>query len=156
MAERIKMMSGGGIANPNNAQRPAPAPKKRLSAIDGNQILFNPLKKIEEGNKDNKDNKAKIDNNKPAGSGNKFNQMKMMLEKRGGPRMGPRPSAQFIGMPKFGNLGQNNNDKGLDIIEEKSDKLKEGYNPVDDLEKKLENVVIKKDKKKKKKPIFEE
>ena len=154
MAERIKMMSGG--VKPNNGPNPAPAPR-RMSAFEGGKLNFNPGN-IANKNDEKKDNKAKPDDNKPSGSGNKFNQMKMMLEKRGGPRMGPRPSA-IMGMPHFGNFGinnNNNNNQDLNIIEEKSDKLKEGYNPVDDLEKKLEKVVVQKNKKKIKKPTFEE
>ena len=68
---------------------------------------------------------------------------------------GPRPSAQIMGMPRLGNLADNNNIQKIEIIEEKTDKLNSGYNPFDDLEKKLERVVVKKDKKKKKKPTFE-
>ena len=82
--------------------------------------------------------------------------MKKMLENKGMRMIGaPRPSAQIMGMPRFDNFRQNNNTQNLEIIEEKSDKMASGYNPVDDLQKKLENVVIKKDKKKKKKPTFE-
>ena len=157
MADRIKMMSGGANLKPNNGPNPVAAPR-RMSAFEGGKLNFNPGN-IANKTDEKKDNKAKPDDNKPSGSGNKFNQMKMMLEKRGGPRMGPRPSA-IMGMPHFGNFGininNNNNNQDLNIIEEKSDKLKEGYNPADDLEKKLEKVVVQKNKKKIKKPTFEE
>ena len=72
--------------------------------------------------------------------------MKKMFENKGMIMMGaPRPSDK----------SKNNNDQNLGIMEEKTDKLAIGYNPVDDLEKKLEKVVIQKNKKKKKKPTFE-
>ena len=149
MAERIKMMSG-------NIRMPAPAPEgpqKRHSSALENKLNFkpSPMPKNEDKNKNDKKE------NKPAVFGdNKFSQMKKMLENRG-PRImgGPRPSAQIMGMPRLGNLAENNNKQNMEIIEEKSDKLSSGYNPVDDLEKKLEKVVVKKDKKKKKKPTFE-
>ena len=80
--------------------------------------------------------------------------MKQMLERRG--VGGPRPSAQLMGVPQFGNMGQNNNAQNSGIIQEKTDKENPAYNPVNDLEKKLDNiVVVKKDKKKKKKVTFE-
>ena len=153
MAERIKMMSSG-------PRMPMPGrpndPFKRHSAVENN-IKFNPeavLKKEEKPNQDK--TKVRKEEDKSASFKDNFNNMKKMLENKGMRMIGaPRPSAQIMGMPRFDNFRQNNNTQNLEIIEEKSDKMASGYNPVDDLEKKLENVVIKKDKKKKKKPTFE-
>ena len=129
------------------------APRERRHSAFENKMKFNPelVLKNEEKNKE----KSK-EENKPASFKDKLNNMKNMFENKGMRMIGaPRPSAQLMGMPKFENLGKNNNAQNLEIIEEKSDKMVSGYNPVDDLEKKLEKVVIKKDKKKMKKPTFE-
>ena len=106
---------------------------------------------IDDGN-NNINNNINNNNNANTKPLSKFEQMKRMMENRG-VRPGPRPSAQFNPNFKFGNLGVNNNNKG--IIEEKSDKEKTGYDPAKDLEKKLDNIVVQKDKKKKKKPNFQ-
>ena len=109
--DRIKMMQQGNI---NNKPKPAPVPgpQKRNSAMI-NPFNFNPSKATE----NNKTN----DNKQAAGSGNKFNMMKQMLERKG--VGGPRPSAQLMGVPNFGNLGQNNNAQNSGIIQEKTDKI---------------------------------
>jgi hypothetical protein len=95
--------------------------------------------------------------NKPSGDfASKLGQMKKMFENKG---FKPRPSAQFTGfrgLNSVGNIGNTNNNQKLDIITEKPDVMKEGYNPVNELEKNLDKIVIKKDKKKGKKPTFEE
>ena len=100
-------------------------------------------------------------NNKPLSN---FEKMRKMMEKRGAGFGGPRPSAQMgikdlESLQKFQkkmNIDSNNNNQGLGVIHEESDKMVKGYNPADDLEKKLDKiVVVKKDKKKMKKPTFE-
>ena len=98
--------------------------------------------------------KSKVNDNKPL---NAFEQRKKMLEQKG-IMGGPRPSAPFIMPHGFGApMPMNNNAPNMQIIKEESDKQKPGYNPTDDLEKKLEKVVVvQKDKKKKKKPIFQD
>ena len=149
MAERIKMMEKGKM---NIIPFPAQEIQKRRHSAFENKIKFN-QGALGLNNEENNDKPEKKTSNDFA---NKLNNMKKMFEGKG-PRImgGPRPSAQFTGMPKFDLPGNNNNQK-LEIIEEKPDNLKVGYNPVDELEKNLDKIVVKKDKKKKKKPTFEE
>ena len=148
MADRIKMMEGQGKVN--NNPKPAPAPQKRFSAIE-NKFSFNQEKKEEKNNKPT----TKKNESKPSGPVNKFSDMKKMLEMRG-IGGGSRPSAQLMGVPNLGNMGQNNNtNQNAGIVKEKVDKENPGYNPVNDLEKKLDNIVVQKDKKKKKKINFQ-
>ena len=145
MAERIKMMEKGRM---NILPRPEPEIQKRRHSAFENKIKFNPAALGLNNEENNKKPEKKTSND----FANKLNNMKKMFEGKG-PRImgGPRPSAQFTGMPKFDVPGSNNNNQKLEIIEEKPDNLKVGYNPVDELEKNLDKIVVKKDKKKKKK-----
>ena len=130
MQERIKLMSGGIKLNPN--PQPA-APKKRLS----NEIKFNP--------QPFNDKKSESQPNPIGGIGEKMKNMKAMLEKKGGFGM-PRPSAQMFGMPRgFSDMmiNKNNNNSGNGPIAEERE----------DMEKKLDKIVVQK-KKKSKKPTF--
>ena len=130
MQERIKLMSGGIKLNPN--PQPA-APKKRLS----NEIKFNP--------QPFNDKKSESQPNPIGGISEKMKNMKAMLEKKGGFGM-PRPSAQMFGMPHgFSDMmiNKNNNNSGNGPIAEERE----------DMEKKLDKIVVQK-KKKSKKPTF--
>ena len=113
-----------------------------------------PLIKNDEKNNNNNNNTNKKNEKVP----NSFKDKLNMFANRGPMKFGgPRPSVQLASMPNFDNLIKNNNNKqNLDIIKENVDKEKEGYNPANELEKKLDNIVVKKDKKKKKKINFEE
>ena len=148
-AEKLKLMEGKGrmMVGP-------PAPR-RHSAFE-NKINFNPalvLKKEEKN--DNKD-KSKKEEEKPISFPNKINMMKQMFENKGGPRMfgAPRPSAQLMGMTKFGNINEKK-EENLGVIEEKADVLSKGFDPVNELENKMKNIVVQKNKKKKARPNFE-
>ena len=78
---------------------------------------------------------------------NKMKNMQAMFIQKGG-FGAPRPSAQIMGMPHgFSNLmGNNINNKGNGISVEKHE----------DLEKKLDKIVVQKNKKKKKKISFQD
>ena len=128
------MFQGGNTKKPE-----APAPKKRFSAVPGSGFHFGQ-------NKENKvaENKPSIENK------NNFNQnldnIKKMFANRG-PMGMPRQSADI---KMIQGLGGNN------IIKNEDDKCKDGYDPNDELNKKLDNIVVEKKKKKKKPGNFEE
>ena len=157
IAEKAKMM-GGPAKKDNNANSNKfnmnnninnNNKNNNINITNKNNNINNNINRNVNNNINNNINNNNNANTKPL---SKFEQMKRMMENRG-VRPGPRPSAQFNPNFKFGNLGVNNNNKG--IIEEKSDKEKTGYDPAKDLEKKLDNIVVQKDKKKKKKPNFQ-
>ena len=147
IADRIKMMEGKNIL----FKQPPEAMRRNSANINFNFNQMGLGAKKEE-KKEEKDKKVE---NKPSNDfTNKLNKMQMMFANRGGFK--PRPSAQFTGLPKLDNLDNNNKNKKLEIISEKPDVLKEGFNPVDELEKNLNKIVVQKDKKKRRKTIFEE
>ena len=137
MAERFKKMQE---ENKINSKKSEPLPKRFSANI--NPVNFNP-QAVKIDDKNNKNENKKEDNKVES----KFKQMQKMLNQRGGRMIGaPRPSAQIMGMP---NLGQQ------EIMKENVDKQRPGFNPVDELEKNLDNIVVKKDKKTKTKPNFQ-
>ena len=148
--ERIKLMQGGGQAK-INPPKPAPAPQaqKRMSAAEN---LF----KFNQGlNNDNKKEEKKVSNNNKVNDNKKnaFKDKLNMFANRGMMGAGrPRQSAQLNNVPNFGNLMKN---KDSGIIQDNPDILKPGFQPSDELEKKLDVIVVQKDKKKKKKVNFQ-
>ena len=124
--DKIKLAQGGFKVNPPQQQ---PAIKKRFS--------------IEETSNKPQNNAAKKENKPISLGGNKFKEMQAMLAQRGVGFGAPRPSAQMMGMPHgFGNMNINKNDnKSNPSVEER-----------EDLDKKLDKIVVQKNKKKKKKP----
>ena len=125
--EKIKLMQGGVKLN-----QPQPAaPKKRFN-------------KEELSHKFQKNEPKNVQKPMQVGSGfnEKMKNMQAMFAQKGG-FGAPRPSAQIMGMPhELANLMINNNDNNQGQSHE-------------DLEKKLENIVVQKNKKKKKKISFE-
>ena len=150
MADRIKMMEGKNIV----FKQPPEAMRRNSANINFNfnQIGLGAKKEEKTEKKEEKDKKVE---NKPSSDfANKLNKMQMMFANKGGFK--PRPSAQFTGLPKLDNLDNNNNkNQKLEIISEQTDVLKEGFNPVDELEKNLDKIVVNKNKKKRRRTTFE-
>jgi hypothetical protein len=166
IAEKAKMMMGGQAKPTNNNNQNMNNNINNKNNNINNKINANMNKNINMNNNINNNNKN-VNNNANKNTNNnannninptnkkplsKFEQMRLMMENKGiGGK--PRPSAQIN--PGGFNFGKGGEDGNKGIINDQSDKMKAGYNPVNDLEKKLDNIVVQKDKKKKKKPNFQ-
>ena len=153
-ADKIKNF-GGGNTNPSaSSTNKNPAiHKPHIPAKDDSSAKIFP--------KDNASKKGKA--GPEAGSfGSKLNKMSEMFKNRGMPHPGAKRPSMMIGMPQnfqFGKGGPNTGGflggaKTINIIREEPDKMKAGYDPALTLQKTLDSVVVvKKDKRKKKKPV---
>ena len=137
-----------GNNNNGNNGKVIPAPVNAANAVaytipPQQQPAIKKRFSIEETSNKPQNNAAKKENKPISLGGNKFKEMQAMLAQRGVGFGAPRPSAQMMGMPHgFGNMNINKNDnKSNPSVEER-----------EDLDKKLDKIVVQKNKKKKKKP----
>jgi hypothetical protein len=140
----------GAFNNLKKVEKEPPKPKpNRISTFQEKNNIVNNISTIK-----------KDDNSKPSSGNNKFSfgfgeRLKQMnslfknqgkdMDKRRGHSMMVTHSKMGFGQGNWKNVGSND----LGIINEEPDKMKPGYDPSVNLQKKLDVIVVKKDKRKK-------